>query len=211
MISLIKTAYQKLLNIFSPEIIPHPKNMNQHSEEQIKRLADLILYQGQRLPIIISKRSGFIVAGHGRWEAIKILAKDHGWDKIAVDFQDFENEAQEYAFMTSDNAIAEWSTLDLSMVNTEMLEFGPEFNIDLLGIKDFTIEPVEKFDLDEEFDKTGEDVADFTDGVRKAIQIDFELEHYDEASEIISTWRKKGAYVGLIILTHLKERLNEID
>jgi hypothetical protein len=150
MVSLIKTAYQKLLDIFSPEIIPHPKNMNQHSEEQIKRLAELILYQGQRLPIIISKRSGFIVAGHGRWEAIKILAKDHGWDKIAVDFQDFENEAQEYAFMTSDNAIAEWSTLDLSMVNTEMLEFGPEFNIDLLGIKDFTIEPIEKFEMEDE-------------------------------------------------------------
>jgi hypothetical protein len=150
MISLIKTAYQKLLDIFSPEIIPHPKNMNQHSEEQIKRLAELILYQGQRLPIIISKRSGFIVAGHGRWEAIKILAKDHGWDKIAVDFQDFENEAQEYAFMTSDNAIAEWSTLDLSMVNTEMLEFGPDFNIDLLGIKDFTIEPIEKFEMEDE-------------------------------------------------------------
>jgi hypothetical protein len=148
MISLIKTAYQKLLDIFSPEIIPHPKNMNQHSEEQIKRLAELILYQGQRLPIIISKRSGFIVAGHGRWEAIKILAKDHGWDKIAVDFQDFENEAQEYAFMTSDNAIAEWSTLDLSMVNTEMLEFGPDFNIDLLGINNFKIDPIEKFDID---------------------------------------------------------------
>jgi hypothetical protein len=40
--------------------------------------------------------------------------------------------------------LASWSEIDLSMVNSEMLDFGPDFDIDLLGIKDFVIVPSEK-------------------------------------------------------------------
>lgn len=127
--------------------------MNKHPDDQIKRLAKLIEFQGQRHPIVISKRSGFIVAGHGRWEALKLLYKEKAWDKCAVDYQDFDSEAQEYAFMTSDNAIQEWADLDLSMVNSEMLDFGPDFDIDLLGIKDFVVESDEK-DEEKEVDLT---------------------------------------------------------
>ena len=65
-------------------------------------------------------------------------------------YQDFENEAQEYAYLTSDNAIASWSELDLSAVNDEMLDLGPDFDIDLLGIKNFTIEPLELDDITQE-------------------------------------------------------------
>jgi hypothetical protein len=31
-----------------------------------------------------------------------------------------------------------------------MLELGPDFDIDVLGIKDFTIEPVAKFEMEDE-------------------------------------------------------------
>jgi hypothetical protein len=137
----INCSYNELLEVH--KIIPNPKNPNKHSEKQIERLSKIIDYQGQRHPVIISKRSGFVVVGHGRLEAIKKL----GWEKCAVDYQDFENEAQEYSFVVSDNAIAEWAELDLSEINTEMLDLGPDFDVDLLGLKDFVIEPIEKFDF----------------------------------------------------------------
>jgi hypothetical protein len=121
------------------KLVPNAKNPNAHPPEQIKRLAQIIDYQGQRHPVIVSKRSGFVVVGHGRLEAIKSL----GWDKIAVNYQDFESEAQEYAFVVSDNAIAEWAELDLGAINSEMLDLGPDFDIDLLGIRDFVIEPAD--------------------------------------------------------------------
>jgi ParB-like chromosome segregation protein Spo0J len=121
------------------KIIPNPKNPNKHSKDQIARLARLIDYQGQRHPIIISKRSGFVVVGHGRLEAINLL----GWDKAAVNYQDFESEAQEYAFVVSDNAIAEWAELDLKSIGDEVLSFE-DFENDLLGLKNFDeIDPVE--------------------------------------------------------------------
>jgi DNA modification methylase len=136
----INCAHDELLELH--KIIPNPKNPNKHPQDQIDRLAKLLDYQGQRHPIIVSNRSGFVVVGHGRLEAIKKL----GWEKAAVNYQDFQDEAQEYSFIVSDNAIAEWADLDLSEINKEMLDLGPDFEIEMLGLKDFTIEPIEKFD-----------------------------------------------------------------
>ena len=44
-----------------------------------------------------------------------------------------------------------------------------------------------------------------TDGVKKAIQIEFELQDYEEAQELVKFWRLKGAYVGGIIIDLLKK------
>lgn len=136
----IQCAYKELLEVH--KVIPHPKNPNTHTKEQIERLSKIIDYQGQRSPVVISNLSGFVVVGHGRLEAMKML----GWEKVAVDYQDFENEAQEYAHMTADNAIAEWASLDLSKINSDILDFGPEFDLKNLGIKEFFLEPSEKED-----------------------------------------------------------------
>lgn len=69
-----------------------------------------------------------------------------GMEKVPVTYQEFENEAQFYAFVASHNAIASWAKLDLAMVNVEMIDFGPDFDVDMLGIKDFVIEPIEKYE-----------------------------------------------------------------
>jgi ParB-like chromosome segregation protein Spo0J len=176
-------------------LVNNPKNNNKHPPEQIERLSKLIEAHGFRNPIVVSKRTGYVVAGHGRIAAAKGL----GINLIPVMYQDFENEAQEYAYLTSDNAIASWAELDLSAVNTEMLDLGPDFDIDLLGIKDFTIEPIEKFELD---DISDDDIAK---GVRKAIQIEFESEHFEEAKELVGKFRKNGHYVGMILISTLRK------
>lgn len=123
------------------EIKPNKKNRNSHSEEQIKRLADIISYQGFRTPLIVSNRTGLLVAGHGRLLAAKQLSLK----SVPVSYQDFDSEEQEYAAGVSDNAIASWSELDLSGINQDIPELGPDFNIDMLGIKDFVLEPADKY------------------------------------------------------------------
>lgn len=140
------------------KLVFNPKNNNKHPKEQIDRLAKLIEFQGFRNPVVVSNRTGFVVAGHGRIEAAKKLKMD----KVPVMYQDFESEAQEYAYLTSDNAIAAWAELDLSAVNTEMLDLGPDFDIDLLGIKDFVIEPIEKFEPQSDEDEVPEVVHPIT-------------------------------------------------
>ena len=124
------------------ELKPNPRNPNRHSEAQIERLAKILDYQGFRYAIKVSKLSGFITSGHGRLEAAKALGLKH----VPVVYQDYENEDQEYADIVADNSIASWSELDLSSINLEIPEMGPDFEIDLLGIKDFTIDIAEKLD-----------------------------------------------------------------
>lgn len=124
------------------ELIHHPKNMNEHSDDQINRLVKLIEYQGFRNPLVVQRGTNLVVAGNGRLMA----ARKIGLSYVPVTYQEFDSEAQLYAYMTSDNAIASWAHLDLSKVNTEMLDLGPDFDIDMLGIKDFVLEPIEKFD-----------------------------------------------------------------
>lgn len=40
-------------------------------------------------------------------------------------------------------------------------------------------------------------------GVKKAIQIEFEPEHYEEAQELVKFWRSKGGYVGMMLIEKL--------
>jgi hypothetical protein len=126
------------------KLVPNPKNPNTHPPEQIERIAQIIEHQGWRRPITVSKQSGFMVVGHGRLEAAKL----RGWSLVPVSIQDYENDAAEYADMVADNALQEWSELDRARINTDMIEFGPDFEINLLGMKDFVLDPSEMSDVD---------------------------------------------------------------
>ena len=132
----VHCLHDKLAKIDS--LKPHPKNNNKHPEDQIKRLAKILDYQGWRYPIKVSKQSGFITSGHARLEAARL----NGWKKVPVNIQNYESEEQEYADITADNAIASWSELDLSSINAEIGELGPDFDIELLGVKQFSLDPI---------------------------------------------------------------------
>ena len=89
-------------------LIPNPRNPNKHGDAQVALLAKIIRHQGWRAPITISKRSGFIVTGHGRLQAALLLQVE----KVPVDEQDFATEADEWAHLAADNRIAELAETD---------------------------------------------------------------------------------------------------
>ena len=62
--------------------------------------------------------------------------------------------------------------------------------------------------LDEE--DVSQQLEDMTGGVKKAIQIEFEAEHYEEASELVKFWRDSGAYIGGMIMEYLKSEKEKI-
>jgi len=163
------------------ELKPNPKNPNKHSEDQIKRLSKIIEFYGWRHPVIVSKQSGLIVVGHGRYCAAKELKTE----KIPIVYQDFVNEDEEYAFMVADNGISDWADLDLSMINAELQNLGPDFDIDLLGIKDFVIEPMEKYDLEETKKNQKE----------KEFILEVTLSCEDEMNKVYTDLCKKGLIV----------------
>jgi hypothetical protein len=134
----IRCGYGALVPL--SELKSHPKNRNQHPYEQIERLANILKYQGWRYPVKVSKLSGFVTSGHGRIEAARL----NGWEQIPVDYQDYDSPEQEYADLQADNAIALWAELDFSNINADLPEFGPELDVDMLGIKNFTVEPLDR-------------------------------------------------------------------
>ena len=140
----IHCKYDELVD--TKQLRPHPKNRNKHPEDQIERLAKILEYQGIRAPIVVSRLSNYIVKGHGTLQAIK----RNKWESAPVVYQDFANEEQEYAFVQSDNAIASWAELDFSGINADIGDLGPDFDIDLLGIKNFAIDVADKDGLCDE-------------------------------------------------------------
>lgn len=116
-------AYDKLVKV--EELVPHPKNPNTHPQSQIKILAQNIRYHGWRHPIVVSKLSGYIVAGHGRLEA----AKELGVSIVPVEYQNFASEDNELAVLVGDNRLAELSTLDLNGLQ-DIIDGFKETNFD---------------------------------------------------------------------------------
>lgn len=102
----IRCAHKKMVALC--DLIPNPKNPWKHSPKQIAALAAYIKLEGVRHPIIVSKLSGKIAAGHARHEAAKLL----GLESYPVDYQDFKSEQHELAFLKFDNKIQELRELD---------------------------------------------------------------------------------------------------
>lgn len=122
------------------ELKPRPGNRNHHPQYQIDRLAKIYEYQGFRNPIIVSNQSGNIVCGTGRY----LAAIRAGLKELPVIYQDYESDEQEYAHHVSDNGIGISSELDFSGINSDLADLGPDFDINMLGIHDFTLDMFEK-------------------------------------------------------------------
>lgn len=127
----------KLVSVSS--LKENPRNRNLHGSEQIAWLAKIIEYNGFRNPLIVSNQSGYLAAGHGRLRAAKLL----NMDLVPVIYQDFKDMDQEIAYGIADNAIARQAELDFSGINLDLAELGPDFNVHMLGIPNFVIEPAD--------------------------------------------------------------------
>ena len=99
-------AFDKLID--PKDLVGNPRNPNQHPQEQIELLAHIIQSQGWRAPITVSNQSGFVVRGHGRLAA----ALYFGAECVPVDYQNYANEAEEWADLIADNRLAELSEID---------------------------------------------------------------------------------------------------
>jgi ParB-like chromosome segregation protein Spo0J len=124
-------GYEKLVP--AEDLKANPRNPNTHPVRQIELLAKNIRYFGWRHPITVSRRSGLIVAGHGRLEAAKHL----GLQLVPVDYQDFSSENDEMAVLIADNRLAELASVDLNSLENVINELKVEgFDTLLTGFEE---------------------------------------------------------------------------
>jgi len=112
------------------KVTGHPRNPNKHGEDQIALLAKIIKASGWRNPICVSNRSGFIIKGHARLMAARVLGVTH----VPVEYQDYDTEAAEYQDMIADNRIAELAERDMEIIKDLLEELDTGANdMDLTG------------------------------------------------------------------------------
>lgn len=135
----VRCEYTKLVKL--ADLKPNPDNPNKHDPKQIAELARVLKYQGIRKPLVVSNQSGMVVTGHGTLEAIRL----NGWPSAPVDFQDFADAEAEYAHMVADNALQQWSKLDLGAINLKLPELdSSKIDLDMFGLKGgFKVDPSE--------------------------------------------------------------------
>ena len=196
----IQVEYRKV-----SELIPYEKNSRIHSEVQLDQIAASIKEFGFRNPIIVDGNN--ILAGHGRVEAAKKL----NIDLIpTIDASDL-TETQKQAYIIADNKIALNAEWDESMLLMEIEKLKiSDFDLSVLAfdaselqVKEIDYSILDEHNLDRQLD-------DMTGNSKKAIQIEFEPDHYEEAQELFKFWRNEGAYIGYMVIQHLRSEKNKL-
>ena len=188
------------------DLIGAEYNPRKLSDKQFRELRDSLNRFGFVDPVLVNvneERKNIIIGGHQRtkvWESM-------GNETVPVVELDL--------------------TLDQEKeLNIRLNKSGGEFDFDLLqdhfntdelvewGFESYHFEEPEEVDYsildDDEDDETDSLLDDMEQGVKKAIQIPFELDDYEEAQELVKFWREKEAYVGGMIMEYLRNEKEKI-
>ena len=177
------------------EVKTNPKNPRLIKDDKFRKLVKSIQEFPQMLelrPIVVDENN-IVLGGNMRLKA----CKEVGLKEVFIVRAEGLTELQKDEFIVKDNVgFGEWdwdilaNEWDAELLNDWGL-FVPEMATEV----DYSI-------LDDE-DLDGE-LSDMADGVKKAIQIEFEAEHYEAASELVKFWREREAYLGGMIIEYLK-------
>jgi hypothetical protein len=183
------------------EVKANPNNPRLIKDDKFKKLVKSIQEFPEMLSLrpIVVNADMIVLGGNMRLKA----CKEAGLKEVDIIKADDLTEEQQKQFIIKDNVgFGEW---DWEMIANEwdaedLLEWGLDVWQQPKQV-DYSI--LDEVDL-------SDDIKDMQDGVKKAIQIEFEPDHYDEAYEVIKYWRERDAYVGKMILDFLKEEKNNI-
>jgi len=173
----------------------NPNNPKLIKDDAFKKLVQSIIDFPQMLeirPVVVNKDM-MILGGNYRYKA----CLEAGLTEIPVIIAKDLTPEQEKEFLIKDNISGgewDWDIL-ANEWNAELLE---DWGLDVW--KEATEVDYEILDDD---DVSGQ-LDDFTNGVKKAIQIEFEAQDYEQAFELVKFWRETGAYVGGLIIEKLK-------
>lgn len=181
----------------------NPNNPRIIKDDKFQKLVASIKEFPQMLdlrPIVVNDDM-IVLGGNMRLKA----CKEAGLKEIPIIKASELTEEQQRAFIIKDNiGYGEW---DWNMLANEWeSDVLVEWGLDVWQAPadvDYSI-------LDDDGD-VNDMVSDMSDGVKKAIQIEFEAEHYDEAYELVKFWREQKLYIGGFLMEKLKEEKEKIN
>jgi hypothetical protein len=180
------------------EVKSNPNNPRLIKDDKFKKLVKSIQEFPEMLSLrpIVVNADMIVLGGNMRLKA----CKEAGLKEVHIIKADDLTEEQQKQFIIKDNVgFGEWDWEGLANQwdESELAEWGldlPAFNTS--SDLDYSI-------LDEA--DVSDQLSEMTSNVKKAIQIEFESEHYEEASELVKFWREQGLYIGGLLMEKLKE------
>lgn len=178
-------------------LVEHPRNYNTHPAEQIRLLAKIIKHQGWRNPITVSKRSGYVVKGHGRLAAAMLLK----CEEVPIDLQDYKDEASELADMIADNRIAELADADQDALKGLLLDENFNgFDIELTGFDQEDFDRLLKNEMQVDHMVSGEEASQSREDLQESylnsdirqIVLIYDAAEYEEVTDKFETIRKEN-------------------
>ena len=183
------------------KVLPNPSNPRIIKDDKFKKLVKSIQEFPQMLelrPIVVDGNM-VVLGGNMRLKACKAA----GLKEVPVLIADNLTEEQQAEFIIKDNVGFgewDWELLANQWDADSLVEWG-------LDVWQPATEPDYSI-LDEE--DVSDELTDMAGGVRKAIQIEFEPEHYEQAQELVKFWRERGAYIGAMIIEYLKTEKDKL-
>ena len=185
------------------EVKPNPNNPRIITDDKFKKLVKSVKQFPKMLelrPIVVNEDM-VVLGGNMRLKAYK----EAGIKEIPIIKAVDLTPEEEKEFIIKDNVGYgdwDWSALEGQYDDNTLLDWGvelPEFNLDNL---DYGI-------LDEDEEQLDKDLENMKGSIRKAIQIEFEPEHYEEANELVRYWREQKLYIGGFLMEKLNEEKNK--
>lgn len=191
---------KEIVQVAVDSLVPYALNARVHNDHQVSQIASSIREFGFTNPLLIDSENN-VIAGHGRLLAAKKLQLSEVPCIRLTNLTD----TQRKAYVLVDNKLALNSSWDDELLKIEIQDLkSKDFDTDLLGwIQLPEFEAVADYSVLED-DEAEAATADMAKDVKKAIQIEFDAEHYDEAVELVKFWRDRDAYVGAMIIGFLK-------
>ena len=188
----------KSITVKISEVKSNPNNPRIIKDDKFQKLVKSIKEFPEMLNIrpIVVNADMVVLGGNMRLKA----CKEAGLKEVAIIKAEDLTEEQQKQFIIKDNVgFGEWDWEGLANQwdENELAEWGldiPAFNVS----KDLDYSILDEADVSDQ-------LSEMTSNVKKAIQIEFEAEHYEEASELVKFWREQGLYIGGFLMEKLKE------
>lgn len=178
------------------KVLPNPENPRVIKDHKYKSLVKSIQDFPKMLEIrpIVVNSDMVILGGNMRLRA----CQEAGLKEIPVIIAKDLTESEQREFTIKDNVSFgewDWDVLANDWDDSELNDWG----LDVWK----KAEEIDYSILNE--DDLSSDLSDMTKNIKKAIQIEFELEHYEAAQELVKWWREQGLYIGGFLMEKLKE------
>ena len=183
------------------EVKNNPNNPRVIKDDKFTKLVNSIKEFPKMLEIrpIVVNDDMIVLGGNMRLKA----CKEAGLKEVPIIKASELTEEEQRQFIIKDNVSGgewDWEMLANEWDSEQLEDWG-------LDVHNFATD-VDYSILDDE--DVSSQLEDMTNGVKKAIQIEFEAEHYEEAYGLVKFWRDKGSYVGGMIMEYLKAEKENI-